>query len=51
MLRELNSERIQYIFRNMDDSVCITGMGGELLYANPAAEKLFGLRTGDRPKL
>ena len=51
MLRELNSERIQYIFRNMDDSVCITGMGGELLYANPAAEKLFGLRAGDRPKL
>ena len=51
MLHELNSERIQYIFRNMDDSVCITGMGGELLYANPAAEKLFGLRTGDRPKL
>lgn len=51
MLRELNSERIQYIFRSMDDAVCVTGMGGELLYANPAAEKLFGLQAGNRSKL
>ena len=51
MIHELNAERIQYIFRNMEDAVCITGMGGELLYANPAAEKLFGLQAGSRPKI
>ena len=48
MLPELNSERITYIFQNMDDAVCLTGMGGELLYANPAAEALFGLRADSR---
>ena len=42
MLHELNSERIQYIFRNMDDSVCITGMGGELLYAGNLKEESIG---------
>ena len=36
-------EWIQYIFRNMDDAVLLTGSNGKVLYANPAADRLFGL--------
>ena len=43
MLSDLNPEWIRYILMNMEDAVCLTGKNGELLYANPAAEKLFGL--------
>ena len=37
---------IRYIMTNMEDAVCLTGIGGELIYANPAAKKLFGI-SGD----
>lgn len=43
MNAELNSDWIRYIFTNMDDAVCMTGMNGEVIFANPSAEKLFGL--------
>ena len=43
MLSDLNPEWIPYILMNMEDAVCLTGKNGELLYANPAAEKLFSL--------
>jgi len=42
MVPELNVDWVRYIFTNMDDAVCVTQMNGELLYANPSAEKLFG---------
>ena len=42
---ELEQERIEYIFTNMQDAVCLCGMSGEVIKANPAAEKLFGLDT------
>ena len=47
---ELDRNQIGYILENMDDIVCMTDMNGELIYANPAAEKLFGLsiRSGGK---
>ena len=51
MLAELKTEWIQYILTNMEDAVCLTGMNGELLYANPAAERLFGLEYGRQVKI
>ncbi len=51
MLQALNPERIEYIFRNMDDAVCLTGKSGELLYVNSAAERLFGLRADGKTKI
>ena len=51
MLTELNNEWIRDILDNMEDAVCATSMGGELLYANPAAEKLFGLDMDRQAKI
>ena len=48
---KLDAERIRYILSNMDDAVCLTGAGGELLYTNTAAEKLFGIRADQRTKI
>ena len=48
MIQEMSADQVSYIFRNMEDAVCLTSRKGDLLYANPAAEKLFGLdRTAD----
>ena len=51
MLPELNAERMKYIFMNMDDAVCMTGRAGQLLFANPAAEKLFGLKRWENGRI
>ena len=55
MNREMNTEiiadRIKYIFLQMEDAVCITGMNGELFFTNASAEKLFGIQHGDRRKI
>ena len=51
MLSELNPVQIDYIFMNMEDAVCLTGMNGDLIYANPAAERLFGLDVRSRSKI
>ena len=42
MTFDLHDDRLDYIFRNMDDAVCITGKTGKLLFFNPAAQALFG---------
>ena len=39
MLSELLQSRVHYILNNMEDAVCLTEMNGELVYANPAAER------------
>ncbi len=51
MLESLNDERIGYVLQNMDNAVCLTANDGRLLYANPAAEKLFQLRVGGDTKI
>ena len=38
-----HSELIRYTLENMGDAVCVANRRGELLYMNPAAEKLLGL--------
>ena len=43
MPSDLEQERIRYIFTNMKDAVCLCNMTGDLIDANPAAERLFGL--------
>ena len=37
----ISPEQAQYFFTNTEDSVCVISNSGEVLYANPAAEKLF----------
>ncbi len=37
----ISPEQAQYFFTNTEDAVCIISSSGEVLYANPAAEKLF----------
>ena len=39
----ISAEQIQYFFTNSEDSICIVSSTGELMYANPSAEKLFGI--------
>ena len=51
MLSELLQSRVHYILNNMEDAVCLTEMNGELVYANPAAERLFGLDMNGRAKI
>ena len=51
MLSELLQSRVHYILNNMEDAVCLTEMNGELVYANPAAERLFGLDMDGRAKI
>lgn len=48
---DIDMEKIRYILTNMEDAVCVTGMDGGLLYANPAATKLFGLDARKHPKI
>ncbi len=45
------SDHMQYILANMEDAVLLTGSGGKVLFANPAAEKLFGLDVRGRDRL
>ena len=39
----INPEQVQYFFQNTEDAVCIVSSSGDLQYANPSAEKLFGI--------
>ena len=48
---ELNMSRLKYVFQNMVDAALATRMNGELIYANPAAKKLFGLAGRKTPML
>ncbi len=47
----LDMTQMQYILSNMDDAVCLTAANGELIYANTAAEKLFGIRADRHIKI
>ena len=51
MLSEHMNEWINYILTNMDDAVLLTGSSGKVLFANPAADKLFGLDVCGRDRL
>ncbi len=44
-------EQVQYFFTNSEDSICIISSVGELLYTNPAAEKLFGISAQEGTKI
>lgn len=48
MIPDLYTDRLRYIFQNMDEAICITRKDGDLLYTNPRARKLFDIRK-DRP--
>ena len=51
MLPELNPDWVQYILMNMEDAVFLVRMDGGLLYANPAAKRLFGLEVRSGVKI
>ena len=51
MMQNLNADWIQYIFTNMDDAVCMTRMSGEVFFANPSAERLFGIKLHEPIKI
>lgn len=47
----ISPEQAQYFFTNTEDAVCVISSSGELQYANPSAEKLFGLQAGIKMKI
>ena len=51
MENNINAEQLKYVFANMDDAVCAIRLNGEVFYANPAAEKLFGFSVLQKTKL
>ena len=48
---ELSSDQIKYVLKNMKEAVCLTGMDGTVVYANRAAEKLFGIDEHDHKRI
>lgn len=51
MANDFNATQLKYVFKNMDDAVCAIRMTGEVFYANPAAQKLFGLSVRKKTRL
>ena len=47
----ISPEQAQYFFTNTEDAVCVISSSGELQYANPSAEKLFGIQAGIKMKI
>lgn len=47
----IKAEQAQYFFQNTEDAVCIVSASGDLQYANPAAEKLFGISADSGMKI
>ena len=47
----ISPEQAQYFFTNTEDSVCIISSTGEVLYANPAAERLFEIPADSNIKI
>lgn len=47
----ISPEQAQYFFTNTEDSVCVISNSGEVLYANPAAEKLFEIPSDSGIKI
>ena len=48
---KLTADQMNYILRSMNEAVCLAGKDGELIYANHAAEKLFGIRAGNHQRI
>ena len=48
---KLTADQMNYILRSMNEAVCLTRKDGELIYANHAAEKLFGIQAGNHQLL
>lgn len=47
----IKPEQVQYFFQNTEDAVCIVSASGDLQYANPAAERLFGIPADSGMKI
>lgn len=47
----IKPEQAQYFFANTEDAVCIISSSGDLEYANPSAEKLFGIASDSGMKI
>ena len=47
----ITSDQVKYIFENTQDAVCIVSSTGDLQYANPSAEKLFGIPADSGMKI
>ena len=47
----ISPEQAQYFFTNTEDSVCVISASGEVLYANPSAEKLFEISSDKNIKI
>ena len=50
-LEKLTANRMEFILQSMNEAVCLTSMDGELIYANNAAEKLFGIRVEEHKRI
>ena len=48
---KLTADQMNYILRSMKEAVCLAGKDGELIYANHAAEKLFGIQAGNHRRI
>ena len=48
---KLTADQMNYILRSMNEAVCLAGKDGELIYANHAAEKLFGIQAGNHQRI
>ena len=47
----ISPDQAQYFFTNTEDSVCVISASGEVLFANPAAERLFEIPADSRIKI
>ena len=47
----ITPEQVKFIIDSTDDSVCIISAMGDLIFANPAAEKLFGISAAEGKKI
>ncbi|MBP5655693.1 MAG: PAS domain S-box protein [Clostridiales bacterium] len=47
----ITPEQVKFIIDSTDDSVCIISAMGDLIFANPAAEKLFGMSAAEGKKI
>ena len=47
----ISPEQAQFFFTNTEDSICVISNSGEVLYANPAAEKLFEIPSDSGIKI
>ena len=51
MISKKSVDRVEYIFKNMEDAVFAVNMAGDLIYTNPAANRLFGLTPDSHGKI